>query len=510
MFGVVHPLKQMIFLGIDCGTQSTKTIALDYQSGRVVASASQEYPLIAGLPPGHMEQHPSDWTDAAEKTILSVLQQLGARRSEVRGIGVSGQQHGLVVLDSEDQVVRPAKLWCDTSTVDQCDTITKHFGGTSTVIELVGNAMLPGYTAPKILWIRENEPSNWERVRSVLLPHDYLNFWLTGVKTMEYGDASGTALMDVREREWSQPMLDFIAPGLGSMLPPLQSSLAPAGTLRPKLCAAWGLESEVTVSAGGGDNMMGAIGTGNTAPGCVTASLGTSGTLFACSDQAAIDPAGEVAGFCDSADQWLPLVCTMNVTLVTELARGMFGWSHGDYDSAIAGTPAGANGLLLLPYLVGERTPNLPHGTGVLHGLTVTNMTAPHIARACMEGVTLGLGYGLNRLRELGIATTEIRLTGGGSHSPAWRQIAADIFEVPVVCLKTGEGAALGAAVQSAWASNAAGPGDHASFHDFTSRFVVLDEATRATPEKNHAPVYREMLARMQALRSCLKHGELL
>jgi len=500
----------MIILGIDCGTQSTKTIALDYESGRVLASASQEYSLIAGLPPGHMEQHPSDWTHAAEQTVLSVLDQLGSRRIDVRGIGVSGQQHGLVVLDGDSRVVRPAKLWCDTSTVDQCDRITKHFGGAATVIELVGNAMLPGYTAPKILWLRENEPSNWDRVRSVLLPHDYLNFWLTGSKTMEYGDASGTALMDVREREWSQPMLDFIAPDLRRMLPSLQSSLASAGILRRELSSAWGLEAGVTVSAGGGDNMMGAIGTGNTAPGCVTASLGTSGTLFACSDHAAIDPAGEVAGFCDSTDRWLPLVCTMNVTLVTELARAMFGWSHGDYDSAVGSIAPGADGLLMLPYLVGERTPNLPHGTGVLHGLNVTNMTPAHIARACMEAVTMGLGYGMTRLKELGIAPTEIWLTGGGSHSAAWRQIAADVFEVPVVCLKTGEGAALGAAIQAAWVGNSQSQPVNTSFHDFASRFVVVDDSTRVVPTREHASIYRDMLARTQALRACLKQRDLL
>lgn len=500
----------MIFLGIDCGTQSTKTVALDFDSGRVIASASHPHHLIEGLPLGHMEQNPSEWTDAADVTIRSVLDKLGARRSEVMGIGVSGQQHGLVLLDANDAVVRPAKLWCDTSTTVQCQEITAHFGGSDSVIEMVGNAMLPGYTASKILWVRQNEPENWEKVRSVLLPHDYLNFWLTGNKTMEFGDASGTALLDVRLREWSQPMLDFIAPELRDMLPPLQSSLAPSGQLRSELADAWGLTENVVVSAGGGDNMMGAIGTGNTTTGYVTASLGTSGTLFACSDQAAIDPLGEVAGFCDSTDQWLPLVCTMNVTLVTELARGMFGWTHEDYDHAVADIPAGADGLLMLPYLVGERTPNLPHGSGVLYGVNVTNMTPAHFARACMEGVTLGLGYGLLRLKELGIAPVEIRLTGGGSHSKVWRQIAADIFEVPVVCLKTGEGAALGAAIQAAWCFREADSSDVDSIHDFAKRFIMLDESTRVQPDPDNTAVYREAIKRMSALRECLHQGDFL
>ena len=201
----------MIFLGIDCGTQSTKTIALDWENGEVLASAQKAYGFVPNLPPGAMEQHPKDWIDAAEQSIGEVIGKLGARKDEVRGIGVSGQQHGLVVLDKEDQVVRPAKLWNDTSTGAQCDQITNHFGGPASVIALVGNTMRTGYTAPKILWLRQNEPENWNRTQSVLLPHDYLNFWLTGEKKMEFGDASGTALFDVEKRQWSAEVVDFIA-----------------------------------------------------------------------------------------------------------------------------------------------------------------------------------------------------------------------------------------------------------------------------------------------------------
>lgn len=501
--------RGMILLGIDCGTQSTKTIALDFATGNVLASASHPHQFVGGLAAGNMEQNPSDWTAAADVSIRAVLDALGDRRYDVRGIGVSGQQHGLVVLDGNDEVVRPAKLWCDTSTVAQCAEVTAHFGGTDEVVKQVGNAMLPGYTAPKILWLRQNEPDNFTRVRSVLLPHDYLNFWLTGQKTMEFGDASGTALMDVRKREWSESMIEFIAPELSGWLPELRSSLGVAGNLRPALRDAWGLSGDVVVSAGGGDNMMGAIGTGNTAAGCVTASLGTSGTLFACADRPVVDPLGEMAGFCDSTDHWLPLVCTMNVTLVTELAKGMFGWSHAEYDAQVSGVAAGADGLLLLPYLVGERTPNLPGGCGVFHGLNTTNMTAAHFARACMEGVTLGLGYGLQRLKELGIQPTEIRLTGGGSHSSAWRQVAADIFQTPVVCLQTGEGAALGAAVQAAWCARGESP-EGESFHDFAVRFVAADESTRAEPNAKNADIFAASLARSARLREALLGGGLL
>jgi xylulokinase len=214
----------MITLGIDSGTQSTKTVALDISTGEILASAQQAYGFVEAKGNGAMEQDPAVWIAAVESTISQVLEKLGSRRSEVAGIGVSGQQHGLVLLDAADQVVRPAKLWCDTSTTAQCAELTKALGGEDKVVELTGNAMLTGYTAPKILWVRQNEPQNWEKTSHVLLPHDYINWWLTGVKSMEYGDASGTALLDVKTRSWSAPVLDAVAPGLEAKLPSLRSS----------------------------------------------------------------------------------------------------------------------------------------------------------------------------------------------------------------------------------------------------------------------------------------------
>jgi xylulokinase len=441
----------MIYLGIDCGTQSTKTIALDAEPGRIIASATQSYDVLPGLPPGHLEQDPATWTKAVDDTVREVVAKLGARRDEVKGIGVSGQQHGFVPLDRDGKVIRAAKLWCDTSTVAECDLIRNHFGGSKAVIGKVGMDMLPGFTAPKILWLKNHELSNFARLRKILLPHDYLNYFLTGIYRMEYGDASGTALMDVRKREWAWDVIQFIDGelGLGDEFPPLGSSREPVGTLLPELTKCWNLPANIIVSAGGGDNMMGAIGTGNVAAGCVTASLGTSGTIYAYSEKPVVDPSGEVAGFCDSTDAWLPLVCTMNVTVATEAARKLFGWSHAQMEEEIASMPAGADGLLFLPYLQGERTPNLPHGTGVFHGLTTRTMSPAHMARATMEGVTLGLAYGLQRMRTLGISPTEIRLTGGGSKSAIWRQICADVFQCRVVTLAESEGAALGAAVQA-------------------------------------------------------------
>jgi len=495
----------MIFLGIDCGTQSTKTLALDWETGEILASAQRAYTFIPGLPPGAMEQHPQDWCAAAESTVQEVLSALGSRRREVKALGVSGQQHGLVALSASGEVVRPAKLWCDTSTTAQCEKITTHFGGTAEMIRRTGNAMLPGFTAPKILWLRENEPANYEAMASVLLPHDYLNFWLSGVRAMEYGDASGTALLDISTRTWASEVVDFIAPDLHTKLPPLRSSTQPSGTLRTALAEAWGLDGDVLIAAGGGDNMMGAIGTGNVAAGIVTASLGTSGTLYAFSEKPVSDPQGEVAGFCDSTDHWLPLVCTMNLTLVSEHVRQMFGWGYEEFNRILNTVPAGSDGLIFLPYLTGERTPNLPRAKGILHGMTLSNFTPAHLARAAVEGITLGLGYGLSRFRELGVTPSEIRLTGGGSNSHAWRQICADVFGVPVVCLRSGEGAGLGAAIQAGWSWHGA-----CALPEICTRLIEVDESSRAQPITAHVARYAESLEESARLRTVLASSDFL
>ena len=494
----------MLFIGLDSGTQSTKAVVLDFETGAIVAHASEKYECLEGLPPGHMEQNPHDWTRAVDLTIGSCLAQLGDRRKEIRGIGVSGQQHGLVVLDAMDEVVRPAKLWCDTSTTTECGLLAEAFGGPAGLIAEAGNAIPPGFTAPKILWLKRNEPENFARTASVLLPHDYLNFHLTGVKRMEFGDASGTGLLNVRTREWHRGLIDVIDPRLHDMLPPLGSSLAAHGTLREELRARWGLAPGVIVSAGGGDNMMGAIGTGNVRPGVVTVSLGTSGTLFACADQPVIDPQGEVAAFCDSADQWMPLVCTMNVTVLTEAMRGLFGYDHAQLEAQLKSAPAGADGLTFLPYLNGERTPNLPEGSGVLHGLRTDNLSPAHLVRAAVEGVTIGLAYGMKRFESLGVSPTEIRLTGGGSRSAGWRQVVADVFGVPVVSLATAEGAGLGAALQAAYVVQHEADSS-VTLGGLADRLVSLDESTRALPDAGLKGLYASQLDRQMRLTQSLK-----
>jgi len=381
----------MLCLGIDSGTKSTRTLVLDIESGETLAFAQQTYDTIEGLPPGHVEQDPNLWPNAAEATINECLEQIGERRSQIHAIGVSAQQHGLVALDDTNEPLRPAKLWSDVATEEQCEEFNREFGGPDGLIERIGNPMLPGYTAPKLLWLKENEPANFRRLTSVLLPHDYLNLWLTGEKQMEYGDASGTGLMDVRTRDWSKPILQFIDPKLETMLPPLRSSKRPAGLLRSVLRKKWGLAEDALVSAGSGDNMMSAIGTGNIRPSVVTVSLGTSGTICAFAEEPVIDPKGEVAAFCDATDHWLPLICTMNVAAAVEQVRKLFGWDISEFEKQVETVPDGAGGILFLPYLQGERTPNLPKGSGVFHGLTAENMKPNFIGRAVIEGVTLGL-----------------------------------------------------------------------------------------------------------------------
>ena len=491
-----------LYIGIDSGTQSTKAVVLDLEQKKVIAEARAPHELISGLPVGHMEQHPRDWTAALDTVILQVVAKVD--RARVRGIGVSGQQHGFVPLDGKGDVIRPSKLWCDTSTVPECAMLTRKIGGAKAAIRKAGLLFLPGFTAPKILWLKRHEPQNYRRLRHVLLPHDYLNYYLTGNFFMEYGDASGTALLDVRKRVWSKDAIGAIDRNLADWLPALSDSHQAAGRLRAELAAKYGLSSDVVISAGGGDNMMGAIGTGNVAPGVVTASFGTSGTIYAFAKKPVVDPEGEIAAFCSSTDGWLPLLCTMNVTTVTEQMRALFGQDHAALNAAVAAAPAGAGGLVLLPYLAGERTPNVPEGSGVLLGLTAKTFSAGHLARAAMEGATMGMNYGLRRLADLGVKAKEIRVTGGGAKSPVWRQIMADIFGVPVVAMVEDEGAALGGALQAAWCT-ARLDGNKAKITDFTDGIVALDESTRCQPDKARVARYRELQALQDQLSLALR-----
>jgi xylulokinase len=334
-------------------------------------------------------------------------------------------------------------------------------------------------------------------MKTVLLPHNYLNFWLTGKAAMEYGDASGTGLMDTRRRVWHREAVAAIDPDLLDRLPPLRHPAEPLGHIKKQIASRFGMTS-VLVSSGGGDNMMGAIGTGNVTPGICTASLGTSGTVYSYFSRPFVDPEGEIAAFCDSTGGWLPLLCTMNVTNATEYFKSMHGLSNQELETLASRAPAGAEGLVFLPFLDGERVPVLPFSSGVLFGLNKRTFNAAHMARAVMEGTILNLGYGFSRMRSLGLRPSEIRATGGGAKSRLWLQIVADILKTPVVTLAEQEAAAFGAALQSIWAyENEKGQG--AGIADIAAERVRTAK-TIVEPEKKNSAIYNSLQERFNSL----------
>jgi xylulokinase len=437
-----------VFVGIDCGTQSTKVVLRDPDTGAVVAVGRAPHELIERAD-GTREQDPEWWIDALRIAMRDLLR---GQRVDVAGIGVSGQQHGLVCLDGRDHPVRPAKLWNDTTTVHECDELTRKLGGATEALRLVGNLILPGYTAPKIAWLAAHEPDAYARTARMCLPHDYLNLWLTGEFITEAGDASGTAYFDVRARRYSEAVLGAVdaTRDWTRTLPPIAQSLSIVGALRREAAESLGIEAGIPVSAGGGDNMCAAIGCDAVTEGPVAVSLGTSGTVFAHRSEVAVDPLGEAAAFCDSTGGWLPLAATLNCTSATEWARALFAMDHAAVDAAIAGS--GAPGLAFLPYLSGERTPNLPRASGVFVGLRSSH-GRDALLHAVVEGVTFGLAYAMDALRRAGVAPSEVTLIGGGSASDAWAQLCADVFDLPVVRPEIVEAAASGAARQAQWAA---------------------------------------------------------
>ena len=479
-----------MYLGIDCGTQGTKALLLDADSGRVLGQGSASHELISG-PNGRREQDTEQWTSAFEKATAAALAEAGVDGSQVLGIGVSGQQHGLVTLDADGQVLRPAKLWCDTESANENQRLLDWLGGEQGSLERLGVGIAPGYTVSKLLWMKEQHPQLFERIAHILLPHDYLNYWLTGRCCSEYGDASGTGYFNVRTREWDCAILRHIDPGgrLEAALPELIEPDQPAGRLRPALAKRLGLNPQTIVSSGGGDNMMGAIGTGNIRPGAITMSLGTSGTLYAYADQPRISAQPSVATFCSSSGGWLPLICTMNLTNANGAIRDLLQLDLEAFNALAAEAPIGAAGVTMLPFLNGERVPALPQATASLHGLTADNLTRANLCRAVIEGVTFGLRYGLDLLRESGIRSQRIQLIGGGAKSPMWRQMVADMMATPVVCTRHSEAAALGGAIQAAWC-HARQSDPEASLEVLCERCVSVDEATAVEPSANAVNAY--------------------
>ncbi|MCU1742110.1 MULTISPECIES: xylulokinase [Pseudomonas] len=494
-------MNQKLYLGIDCGTQGTKAIVLDTVSGQVLGQGSAPHDMISGAN-GRREQDTGQWLDAFVQATRQALAAAAVDGQAILGLGVSGQQHGLVLLDEQGQVLRPAKLWCDTETTPENQRLLERLGGEQGSLERLGLVIAPGYTVSKLLWTKEQHPDLFARIAHILLPHDYLNYWLTGRSCAEYGDASGSGYFDVRKRCWDLPLLDGIDPSgrLQAALPELIEAHQPVGRVLPEIAGLLGINPNALVSSGGGDNMMGAIGTGNIQAGIITMSLGSSGTVYAYADQPLVSPHASVAAFCSSSGGWLPLICTMNLTNATGALRELFALGLDDFNARVEQAPIGADGVSMLPFLNGERVPALPQATGSLSGLTLTNLTQANLCRAVVEGTTFGLRYGLDLLREAGLKSHGIRLTGGGSKSPVWRQMVADIMDTPVVCTRQSEAAALGAAIQAAWCESAGVQ----NLAELCERCVSLDPASETRPiaanVAAYQPVYQHYRQQVAAL----------
>ncbi len=491
----------MYAIGVDSGTQGTKVLIVDFE-GQVLGRGQATHRFVEGLKPGESEQDPQEWIKAFEEALVLALKSANVNPSEIVSLGVSGQQHGFVPLDDRGHPIRPAKLWNDTSTVEETEILTEKLGGEKSYIQKLGISLAVGYTASKILWLKRHEPKNYIRVSKVLLPHNFINSSLTGIDHMEFGDASGTGLMNIREREWQEEVVVAIDPELKAKLPPLSHPSQPVGLMKKETAQRFGM-NQVLVSSGGGDNMMGAIGTGNVKPGLCTLSLGTSGTVYSYFEESFVDPEGEIAAFCDSTGGWLPLLCTMNVTNTTEYWKAIFNISNEELEQMASQAPAGAEKLLFLPFIDGERVPVLPNASGVFFGLNRRTFSRPHMARAIMEGTIFNLGYGFSRMKGLGLVPSEIRATGGGSKSRLWLQIVADIFQIPVVTLEEDEAAALGAAIQSIWNYHTS-QGKKTKIVEFTEEMVKLGEAA-FEPQPNTFAFYENLQDRFNSLWNTLK-----
>ncbi len=476
-----------LFVGIDIGTQGIKLLAYDPERRQVAATASATLELIS-REDGTREQLASWWIDGLRDCFAQLDPAL---RTRIAAIGVSGQQHGFVPLDHAGRVLAPVKLWCDTSTSLECREIMDAVGGEQRCIELAGNPILAGYTASKLPWTRKHRADAYRNLATVLLPHDYVNFYLTEQRYTEYGDASGTGWLDVRSRQWSPELLAAIDPkrDLTTCLPPLVE-LGTTFVVSRATAAELGLPQTVRVCVGGGDNMMAAIGTGNVVPGRLTMSLGTSGTLFAFADHPVVDESGGWAAFCASSGGWLPLICTMNCTVATETMARLFKLKPGEGEALLASTQPGADGLVLLPFFNGERTPNLPDSRGCLFGMDLLNTTPANVYRAAMEGATYSLRNGYDAFIGTGLRFERICLTGGGSNSAVWRQMVADVFGLPVDVPEQTEGAAFGAALQALW-SHQREHGGQEGLADLVLDHVRMQDAYSAAPQAAHAETYR-------------------
>ena len=442
----------MNYLGIDVGTGGTRALIID-ENGRVVASATAEHEAFASPQIGWAEQSPEDWWRACGIAVRQALKTANLNPDRIACVGFSGQMHGAVVLDAADVVVRPALIWCDVRTEKQCREFARKVGP-ERLIQLTCNPALPNFTLTKLLWVRENEPANWARVRSVMLPKDYVRFRLTGERAIDVADASGTLLLDVPKRRWSSEVLQAAEMDV-AMLPKLYESQDVCGKITREGAAATGLKAGTPVVAGAGDQAAGATGMGIVAPGAVSATIGTSGVVFAATDRPALDAHGRLHTFCHAVPgRWHVMGVTQAAGLSLRWFRDQFGAGADDgrdpYErltDEARKTPAGADSLLWAPYLMGERTPHLdPNARGALIGLTASH-TRGHVIRAILEGVAFSLKDSFTLFAEMGVPVNRIRLGGGGARSSLWRQIQADVYGHEVETVEAEEGAAYGAAI---------------------------------------------------------------
>jgi len=443
-------------LGVDLGTSGVKTVLFD-ETGRCVADATEAYPLYQPQN-GWAEQDSELWWDACVRTIRAVMERSGVSPHCVAGLGLSGQMHGLVMLDADGRVLGNSILWCDGRTAEECREITEAVGA-QTLISITANPALPGFTAGKVLWVRKHWQEAYHKCRHILLPKDYLRFRLCGVYATDVSDASGTNLLDVPKRIWSGEVLKALDID-ETVLPEVHESAEVTGYITAEAAALTGLIAGTPVVGGAGDNMAAAVGTGVVTPGKAFTTIGTSGVIFAHSDQVTIDPLGRVHTFCSAVPgAWAVMSCTLAAggslqwfrdqfcAAEIQAARGMEKSPYVLMDQQAAQVPIGANRLLFLPYLMGERSPLLdPDARGVFFGLSGMH-TRRDLLRAVMEGVTYSLRQCLDVLRGMGVECDGMLVTGGGAASPLWRQMMADLYGCAVTTVQNGEGPALGAAI---------------------------------------------------------------
>lgn len=442
-------------LGIDVGTGGTRAVVID-ETGVSVASATEGHEPFASPKIGWAEQRPEDWWRATGIAVRKALAEGGLRGEQISCIGFSGQMHGAVMLDSSAEVVRPALIWCDLRTEKQCLELNQRIGA-ERIIQLTCNPALANFTLTKLLWVRENEPENWRRVRSVMLPKDYVRLRMTGERATDVADASGTLMLDVARRQWSSAMLQA-ADIASTMLPALYESPQVCGKISSNGATATGLAAGTPVVAGAGDQAAGAVGMGIVRPGSVSATIGTSGVVFAATDGPSLDPHGRLHTFCHAVpNRWHVMGVTQAAGLSLRWFRDRFVCAqaqskngsdpYDDLTAKAATVSAGADGLLWAPYLMGERTPYLDsNARAALVGLTASH-TKAHIVRAILEGVAFSLQDTFTIFRELNVPVKNIRLGGGGARSHLWRQIQADVYGHDVECVQSEEGAAYGAAI---------------------------------------------------------------